>query len=291
MHWRLHLGVHKTATTHLQLSLEAIRVQLARQGVDYIPLDRLRAATAYHLDWAKRFKALKFKRAVNSLSVGLRTMILSEENWLGHPHEGCRFPPYPRAEERLKTIAKLGGNFSVFLAVRDPGQFVPSIYSQALRHHPEKVLHRRTHDAWLEGGSPWSDLVERISRIFPNVTVWRYEDYVPETAASAVAGVPVRLPHIPEPELTRRLPLEAVKGIETGNDPIEGNTRFEMFTPQEQQQLTQAYDDDIQRIRERGVLLSPVNVNLAAIHGVGRSGRDPNGVDVTGTGAEQSVRD
>lgn len=289
MHWRLHLGVHKTATTHLQLSLEAIRPQLAEQGVDFIPLDELRAATHLNFDWAKRFKGFKFKRDVRSVTNGLETVILSEENWLGHPYEGCRFPPYPRTEERLKVIAKLGGTFSVFLAVRDPGQFVPSIYSEALRHHPEKVLHNRAKNAWLEGGSPWSELVERISRIFPNVTVWRYEDYHPETAASALAGVPVTLPEISEPELTKRLPAEAVSAIEKGGDrrkPAEGTTRFEMFTLQERACLTEAYNNDIERIRQRGILLAPVNVNLTAVQGVSRVRRDADGVDVAGTGAE-----
>uniref|UniRef100_UPI0025F80B4F hypothetical protein n=1 Tax=Sphingomonas sp. TaxID=28214 RepID=UPI0025F80B4F len=167
MHWRLHLGLHKTATTHLQLSLEAIRPQLAERGVDFIPLDELRRATHLNFDWAKRFKGFKFRRDVRSVSSRLKTTILSEENWLGHPYEGCAFPPYPRAIERLKTITKLGGTFSVFLAVRNPGQFVPSIYSEALRHHPERVLHNQTRNAWLDGGSPWSELVETISRTFP----------------------------------------------------------------------------------------------------------------------------
>lgn len=255
MHWRLHLGVHKTATTHLQLSLEAIRPHLAQQGIDFIPLDELRNATALDFDWSKRFKGFKFRRAVRSVSSGLNTTILSEENWLGHPYEGCAFPPYPRAEERLKTIAKLGGTFSVFLAVRNPAQFAASIYSEAMRHHPERVSRNQTRDAWLNGGSPWSELVERISRIFPNVTVWRYEDYHAETVASALAGVPVALPEIPEPEMTKRLPLEAITAIESGQPLVEGSTWFEMFTSQERDRLTEAYHADIERIRARGILL------------------------------------
>src|SRR5687768_13226109 len=93
MHWRLHLGAHKTATTHLQLSLEAIRPELARQGIDYIPLDDLRSATHLNFDWAKRFKGHKLKRDIRSVSNGLETTILSEENWIGFPDEACVYPP------------------------------------------------------------------------------------------------------------------------------------------------------------------------------------------------------
>ena len=255
MHWRLHLGVHKTATTHLQLSLESIRSSLAQQGVDYIPLDVLRSATAKDFDHAKRFKAFKFRRAIRSVTSGLNVTILSEENWLGHPYEGCQFPPYPRASERLGVIAKLGGTFSAFLSVRNPAQFAASIYSEAMRHHPQLVSLDRTRDAWLAGGSPWFGLVETISRTFPNLKVWRYEDYSTQVAASQLAGVPVTVPPIPEPELTKRLSTESIWAIEQGRPPGTGGARFEMFSADEQLRLSDAYDADVERIRARGFLL------------------------------------
>ena len=37
-HWRIHIGAHKTATTHLQQTLAAIRPRLVEQGIDPIPL-------------------------------------------------------------------------------------------------------------------------------------------------------------------------------------------------------------------------------------------------------------
>ena len=36
-HWRIHLGAHKTATTHLQETLTLVRPTLAARGLDYIP--------------------------------------------------------------------------------------------------------------------------------------------------------------------------------------------------------------------------------------------------------------
>ena len=43
-HWRIHIGAHKTATTHLQQTLAAIRPRLVEQGIDPIPLAALRAS-------------------------------------------------------------------------------------------------------------------------------------------------------------------------------------------------------------------------------------------------------
>ena len=45
-HWRIHIGAHKTATTHLQQTLAAIRARLVEQGIDPIPLAALRASAA-----------------------------------------------------------------------------------------------------------------------------------------------------------------------------------------------------------------------------------------------------
>ena len=42
--WRIHIGAHKTATTHLQQTLAAIRPRLVEQGIDPIPLAALRAS-------------------------------------------------------------------------------------------------------------------------------------------------------------------------------------------------------------------------------------------------------
>jgi hypothetical protein len=40
--WRIHLGAHKTATTHLQETLTAVRPALAERGIDFIPNQRVR---------------------------------------------------------------------------------------------------------------------------------------------------------------------------------------------------------------------------------------------------------
>lgn len=263
MQWRLHLGAHKTATTHLQLTLNIVRHQLKAKGTDYIPLGELRDATDPVLKQERYFRAMKFRRALRPLLNGSRSVILSEENFLGYPYQGCSFPPYQGAGERLDVIRKLGGDFVVFLSVRHPAQFAASIYAEAMRHDPNKVSLEGVRRDWLDGGSPWLALLETIAARFPDVRVWRYEDYREHRAAitEAVTGLQLALPPIGEPQLTKRLSQEtitALEAIRAEGFPVpkagileEPGARFEMFSDEEQDILTTAYERDLERIEKR----------------------------------------
>src|ERR671915_2577538 len=52
--WRIHIGAHKTATTHLQETLTALRPALAAQGVDYIPNSLVRGRKLAPSLWRRR---------------------------------------------------------------------------------------------------------------------------------------------------------------------------------------------------------------------------------------------
>lgn len=266
MEWRLHLGAHKTATTHLQLTLGAARDELLKRGIDYIPLDRLRPPTDRVLKAERFFRAWKFKRAVSPLMSGASIAILSEENWLGYPFEACRFPPYQDAGTRLGAIKGLGGKFSAFLAIRNPADFAASVYAETMRHDPDKVSLEGVRRAWLEGGSPWFGLVSEITRHFPKLVVWQFEDYATHyrDIATMIAGIKLDWPEIAVPDLTRRLPLETIVSLESlrASDgsapkagslrpPMDGGTRFEMFTPEERLHMTSAYQRDMRRIQDQ----------------------------------------
>ncbi len=188
--WRVHVGAHKTATTHLQDTLAYISlVERERQGLQFLPrkigrpmfaeilrttesdgADSVSAATASFVDEMRPFISES------------RDMVLSEENILGFPLELLSDPIYPKLEERIRFLNVLTQDRSVrvFLSIRSFDQVLPGAYSTALR------FNRRTkekREAFLSNMEParfcWVDLVKRIQSVLPQVdiSVWRQEDY------------------------------------------------------------------------------------------------------------------
>src|SRR6476469_7624088 len=103
--WRIHIGAHKTATTHLQQTLAAIRPRLVEQGIDPIPLVALRASGLARMLIERRIATrmpLLRGIAVRHLVAGLlgplrqgpQTLILSEEKLLGAPRRIFDEPAY-----------------------------------------------------------------------------------------------------------------------------------------------------------------------------------------------------
>jgi hypothetical protein len=267
--WRYHLGVHKTATTHIQEVLKSQRQALRSHDIRYIPLDELRRATHELLD-SHRLPRLRFGL------VGRRpafVTIISEENFLGDAFDACSFPIYPRLERRLEIVAR--SNSVAFMAIRNPTDFAASVFSEALRHHPDKVSLRSVSRAFLEHGSPWCDLIARVRKFFPDLRVWRYEDYRDHAGfyVSLIAGRPVGVPPIPDPLHTQRLPAETIGLIETlrseGKElPIAGNvampknpTRFEMFSEAEREWLTDDYEREVEALARVELLVRPPKIS------------------------------
>ena len=134
--WRIHIGAHKTATTHLQQTLTAIRPRLVARGVDSIPLAALRAGgLARSLNEPRLgtrlplLRGLVTQRLVDAILDPLRqgpeTLVLSEEKLLGAPRKVFAEPFYPMVEHIVPALATLGGKAEVtlFLSIR---AFTPS---------------------------------------------------------------------------------------------------------------------------------------------------------------------
>jgi hypothetical protein len=137
-----------------------------------------------------------------------------------------------------------------------------------MRHAPNQVSLEGTRDAFLSADSPWLPLVDRIKEFFPQLQVWRYEDYRgnEEAYISALAGTQVTVPEIADPAETLRLPAETIAALErlraTGREVPEAGTweppvnptRFEMFSDIERDELTRAYARDVEALASRGIL-------------------------------------
>lgn len=226
--WRLHLGAHKTATTHLQSLLTAMRDDCVARGIDPIPYPALKPLKLHRpspWDWRSwlggRALGAAVTRALAPLRRGPDIVILSNEDLLGWTDEALAASPYPRAESRLRAVRAVtdGAEVALFLAVRGWDALLPSAYAQLLRHGPVPGGFAALATRVMQETPAWSDLATRLTALFPDttLTVWRQEDYRANAAVilEAVVGAPLGpLPAIAPPARTRAPSAAAIAAAE-----------------------------------------------------------------------------
>lgn len=178
----LHVGVHKTATTHMQASLRLSRARLNAAGVSYWDLKTLRAGgsdVADHLQLAEGRLASGVKQMLD----GHDRLLISEENMLRLPYKMGEGPNPILYERGHQLIAQMGQGapeqqVDVALSLRDYASYFRSLYTQTLMggYFPsfKRFITRSSYDVCT-----WVHLVDRIHAL-PNVLriiVWRYEAY------------------------------------------------------------------------------------------------------------------
>lgn len=184
----LHIGAHKTASTHLQLAMARAREALGMRGVALFGPDELRRkglGVPEYLSLQPDDPGLQAHGARIKAALGLSAerLVISDENILGNAHNvelirTARF--YDRAVDRLTRLAVLlpDAPVTIALAIRDPAGFLVSAYSQRLMSGKLEAFTR-----YCNGLDPamlrWSELIGRLQDVFPAVRwrVWRYEDY------------------------------------------------------------------------------------------------------------------
>jgi hypothetical protein len=219
--WRVHIGAHKTAPTHLQQVLETHRVEIAAAGIDYLPRDLVRELDLFgrmRREYRpRRFPRLRRKKLPATLA-GLRSgptcMAISEENFLGGPHDLLRGKVYPNLEPMLLALSRFVGRarLKLYLSIRDFADILPSAYSQVLRDGGAIEPFPEVRDRWLAEPPRWSDLVERIRMTVPHaeLTVWTLDDYVRDERAvlrAFAAGTAAIRPVFPSRKTRACFPL------------------------------------------------------------------------------------
>jgi hypothetical protein len=286
--WRVHVGAHKTATTHLQETLGAVRTSLADRGVDFIPNQLLRERRFARTLWERRPLARlpivgsahmrdAIETAVEPLRLGPDVVVLSEENVLGIPEQIFATPFYPQAAQSLARLASLGGGLGgraeivLFLSIRSYETLLPSAYAEHLKHSaPPAGGFEGVHARLVAHPPSWYDLVDRIRAAAPGVAlrIWRQEDYRANAAAimEAVCGRPLPpLPEISDPAWTRSPSAAAIAAAEALPADLPhaerlarvrdiytasepGADRFRPFAPAERARLRGDYEADLERI-------------------------------------------
>ena len=281
--WRIHIGAHKTATTHVQEILTLMRPQLVARGIDFVDNHRVRqsglAKALFERRLATRLPGLRGRavagvmaRHLDPLRAGPTTFLLSEEKLMGGALQVFSDPPYPQIERIIPILASLRARAEVsfFLSIRGLDGQLPSAYVQELKFSPPIEGGFDTIRARVLAKPPsWFDLVARIRAAAPDVPlrVWRQEDYRRDPAAilAALCGRdPGPLPAMDDPYWTKSPDLAAVRAAEAlpaglprperrervlaiFRDAGDG-ARFDPFAPTEKALLRAAYARDLARI-------------------------------------------
>ena len=186
----LHIGAHKTATSHFQKSLYANREMLAEAGIrTYGPAylrHRGRSIQAmFGLPMSDgRPPRRTPQEQIAFLAKGGNRIVLSEENFCGSLRDDdghIVFPLCNRAVERISLLAEkiAPSPLDLFLCVRDPAGYLTSAYGQTILGAADAL----TPDAFRASvpmpNVDWAELVTRLRGIprVGKIYVWRHEDY------------------------------------------------------------------------------------------------------------------
>jgi hypothetical protein len=202
MRIELHLGVHKTATTHLQrFWTSCARLPAARAACPALEEVRARLTSVVGApakdpaeDEARRASAVVWLSQWH----GTRpAVVLSDENLIGTCERVFSLNAiYGGALPRLQRLAELlhGHEVRVWLSVREYGAFLRSAYCEMLRHGAYRPF-RQAYVGMDVGQRGWEHLAQDILQAFPGAELrcWRYESLqaVRGPITEALLGLPV----------------------------------------------------------------------------------------------------
>ena len=185
----LHIGAHKTASTHLQQVFDNNKDLLIEEGIRFYGPKFLRMrgrglSAMFNMSWSETPPARRnAHEQLEFLAKGQKRLVFSEENFAGvltnqdgrMPFMFYRFMP-GKLEELAAAWAPIKPQ--IFLSVRNPASYMASVYSQSLFSAPHVGPRTfRARNDWRK--VDWADYVAQI-RATPglgDIIVWRQEDY------------------------------------------------------------------------------------------------------------------
>lgn len=128
----LHLGIHKTATTHFQSRMSASKSLLELKGIKYIELGKLRKILTSQFS---RMSAYDIKSLFDQFG-GHKRVIISDENLVGGIAQPRGPGFYNNTFIKVNKLIKAFGADSVDVVIvfRDYGDYMISRYSESLKH-------------------------------------------------------------------------------------------------------------------------------------------------------------
>lgn len=305
----LHVGVHKTATTHLQQTLAANTDQLNEAGLRALLPRQLRGpgqkiSDLFGLEQDDQSHRPGVRRLARLLPDPMNRLVISEENFIGMwrgPDRRVGLPLYPNAEQHIAALAQSIAPhvLDVFVALRDPCRFLWSCYSQNLM--AGDVMDPFAF--FMDRGPQhidWVDLVRRI-RAVPGVRkvgVWPYEAYPMNSTAIYRHMLRWRMGRLVHPEPARLNPglseMAMRKTMEWQAEGREGNLAhdardaypvgddwppYDPFPPEMRAEIRESYIAQLEEIAAMdGIMfLGPGGMAMAELVGPwDRTNRDVN---------------
>lgn len=292
-HWRVHIGAHKTGTTHLQALLEAHRSELAAKQIDVLAFDRIgrliksekrRIGVGPQLKEASEASP-DLSAKIAALRSGQPTAIISHEDQLGFTQDLLDTVFY-RDSWRFRVLHHLPDRESLvlFLSIRNYASLYASAFAEIVKAFPDARLRFDDFRKKFLGAPPqWSHLVESIRAAFPDtrLNVWTFEDHIkqPRFALEVITGASIEgYADISPPSSTRspsRRAIELAEAVDPTlpfrerhrlvmeiylKHPKEHGEDLGLFSPEEQADLERSYLEDLDRIAQiDGVqLLRPI---------------------------------
>lgn len=189
----IHLGAHKTATTYMQSTFEAIRNSAAGGYLGLLTPRGCRSMVGltFHTfgrsdqeidDIASRSCQCLQGWFCSELERGVTRILISEEQILGSSRLNISTETlYPRLIDRLRCIPEVwqSHNLAFFLAVRNYADFFTSSYSTTVQRGLRLDFSARRRSNLSRLPRRWTHVVHDVLSCFPKATLhlWRYEDF------------------------------------------------------------------------------------------------------------------
>lgn len=269
----LHIGAHKTATTHLQATLIKHRALLAEAGVQFERPDNIRAVigpgrrAAVQMGPFPSFRRAGASRRLAALDQGRNRLVISDENSLGLcPELFQRELLYPTAYRRMAIWRRLAAQREalIYLCIRNYGAFFSSAYVQTIRNKPIVAPDSDSLASLARMPRRWGDIIQDIRCALPGarLRVWTFEDHfalLPDLLQekTGLTLQPVRRRPMATPSTDaiaafrsvarrRRQPLDKL----AKEHPItDENPKFSLWSAAQSKALTEMYEDDVTALR------------------------------------------
>ncbi len=180
----IHLGLHKTASTHLQAAITRAEPELRAAGIAWIgpgPIRKGKTGILEAIDGSA--SPGRARRWLKRFAQDCPLLVISEENILGTMEDNFLGPepgPYLRGPERLAALLSALELHEVrlFAALRHPADYYSSCYRFHVRRNgflPWKAYSSRVKLADLR----WQPLLSDLAALpgVAGLTAWRHEDY------------------------------------------------------------------------------------------------------------------
>ncbi len=278
MTFHLHLGAHKTASTHLQATLIKHQAVLAEAGVKFVQPNDIRTLigsgqhAAVSMGALPSFRLARARRRLGHLDQGQDRIVISDENSLGQCAEIFRRELlYATSRRRLTVWGRLAANRKtvVYLSVRNYAHFLSSAYVQSIRNADYVMPDSESLIAISQMPRRWGNVVEDIRSALPNarILVWAYEDYalLQRSLLERMSGLeltPVNRRPMATPSAgavaqfgaSRRRKGTALSEITLDQfakkNPISNqNPRFSLWNEDQSAALTEMYVSDLEKLR------------------------------------------